>query len=127
MNSFLEWILVVLGLYVVLPRIKSFLDLVILVYKQSLPGKSLTVKGREDWALVTGCTSGIGEALALRLANEGFNLVLVSRSAERLKAMEQRIKALGRQTIVLQVDFLLQGCEEETFTRIVSEVASKGC
>ena len=38
------------------------------------------------WALVTGSTSGIGEAISHQLAAKGLNIVLVARKKDELEA-----------------------------------------
>jgi len=43
--------------------------------------------------LITGASQGIGEALAHSFAAEGCNLALVARSADKLNAIAQRIRA----------------------------------
>lgn len=45
-------------------------------------------------AVVTGASSGIGAATAVSLAGRGANVVLVGRSVERLKEVEDRARAL---------------------------------
>jgi NADP-dependent 3-hydroxy acid dehydrogenase YdfG len=53
-------------------------------------------------ALVTGASSGIGEATALALAEEGAAVALVARRIDRLEALASRIE--GVKTAVIQAD-----------------------
>jgi 17beta-estradiol 17-dehydrogenase / very-long-chain 3-oxoacyl-CoA reductase len=43
------------------------------------------------WAVITGCTDGIGKAYVDHLAQKGLNLVLISRNLEKLKEQEANL------------------------------------
>jgi 17beta-estradiol 17-dehydrogenase / very-long-chain 3-oxoacyl-CoA reductase len=66
----------------------------------------LNLKSYGQWAVVTGCTDGIGKAYAELLAKTGLNVVLISRSKEKL---EEQAKYLSQkysiQAKIIPADF----------------------
>lgn len=55
-------------------------------------------------ALVTGAGQGIGKAIALRLAKEGFSVAVVDYNEETAKQVAQQIVAMGSKAIALTAD-----------------------
>ena len=54
--------------------------------------------------LVTGASSGIGEATVRRLVEAGANSVLFARRADRLRAVAQQVDPTGKHTLVVAGD-----------------------
>jgi NADP-dependent 3-hydroxy acid dehydrogenase YdfG len=59
---------------------------------------------KEKVVVITGASSGIGEATALLLAERGAKVVLGARRAERLEALAARITAAGGEAVYAQTD-----------------------
>ena len=59
-------------------------------------------------ALVTGATSGIGRATALRFAAEGARIALVGRDAGTLGAVAEEVRARGVEAVEVQADVTVE-------------------
>ena len=59
-------------------------------------------------ALITGCTSGIGKALSVKFAQEGYNLILVARNEDKLKELSNHLS----QTFRIKSVFIAYGLEK---------------
>ena len=71
--------------------------------------------------MVTGASSGIGEALAERLGDAGAKVLLVARSAEKLEDIKQGIEARGGTAFVYPGDL----SDAEDTQRLISTVLAE--
>ncbi|CAG2114846.1 unnamed protein product [Medioppia subpectinata] len=75
--------------------------------------------GPHTWAVITGCTEGIGLAYAEQLAAKGYNLLLISRNDEKLQKVKSDIEVKNksaRKVRTLAIDFF--DTSDETYDKI---------
>ncbi len=72
-------------------------------------------------ALVTGASSGIGEATAIALAAEGAKVVVVARRRARLDALAQRIQQQGGTLLPIMADI----ADETQVREVVSQTQAQ--
>ena len=78
---------------------------------------------RKPTALITGASGGIGLELAKLFARDGYNLALVARSHDRLKAIAEELeRAHGIQVKYCTKDLAVTSTPDEIFQSIKSEM-----
>jgi NADP-dependent 3-hydroxy acid dehydrogenase YdfG len=73
-------------------------------------------------ALITGASSGIGEATALALAAQGAAVALAARRKERLEQLAKAITGAGGRTLVIETDVTDKAQAQAAVERTVAEL-----
>jgi NADP-dependent 3-hydroxy acid dehydrogenase YdfG len=73
-------------------------------------------------ALVTGASSGIGEATARTLAADGATVAMLARRGDRLRALADELRSDGTTTLVLEADIADRQQVEAAVERVVAEL-----
>src|SRR3954470_12370199 len=71
-------------------------------------------------ALVTGASAGVGRATTRRLAEEGYDVVLVARGREGLEGARLDVERLGRRALAIPADVADEAQVEEAAERAES-------
>uniref|UniRef100_A0A2K5MDJ8 17beta-estradiol 17-dehydrogenase n=1 Tax=Cercocebus atys TaxID=9531 RepID=A0A2K5MDJ8_CERAT len=107
MGDVLEQFFILTGLLVCLAclvKCMRFSRCILLNYWKVLPKPFLRSMGQ--WAVITGAGDGIGKAYSFELARRGLDVVLISRTLEKLEATATEIeRTTGRSVKIIQADF----------------------
>ncbi|KAL7885047.1 hypothetical protein AOLI_G00078170 [Acnodon oligacanthus] len=105
--ALIELIFTLIGVCVVLfycAKLAHVLMMLFLRVWYPLPENFFTSVGR--WAVITGASDGIGKAYAQELARRGLNIVIISRTKEKLDRLARDIEVkTGAAVITIATDF----------------------
>jgi 3-oxoacyl-[acyl-carrier protein] reductase len=69
-------------------------------------------------AIITGASTGIGKHISIKLAENNYNVILISRSKNKLVEVEKKIKSLGKSCQLIVGDI----SKESTIKNIFSQI-----
>ena len=77
--------------------LKVILNFLYLIYRHYIrkPHDIQKRYGKNSWVIITGATDGIGKGFAIEFAKLDFNILLVSRTEEKLKTVCEEIKSIN--------------------------------
>lgn len=70
---------------------------------------------KKEYALVTGGTSGIGYEIAKLLAKDGYNIVIIARSSDRLLEVSDELQEAGADVLLLDKDLFDPAAPREIY------------
>ncbi len=71
--------------------------------------------------IITGATTGIGKATAIRFAKEGYRVIITSRSQERGQSFAEELTSQGYQAVSYQVDVVKADEVKELIEDVVKQ------
>jgi NAD(P)-dependent dehydrogenase (short-subunit alcohol dehydrogenase family) len=90
--------------------------------QRNLPNRTKRMNlGSSKVALVTGAGTGIGRAVSLMLASQGYSVVLAGRRAQPLKQVSEEITQLGQRALAVITDVSDRDATQALFDRIRTE------
>ncbi|MEJ6735970.1 MAG: SDR family oxidoreductase [Flavobacteriales bacterium] len=78
---------------------------------------------KDKVVIVTGASSGIGEACAIAFANKGAKVVLAARNMEKLKEVEEKIRKIGAEVLSVKCDVSIK----EECKNLTEQTVAKFC
>jgi len=99
-------------------------------------------KNNNSWALVTGSSDGIGQAIAHELCSKGFNIILHGRNSSKLSAVQSNLSAsfpktqfrtfvadaaASTETMSAAIEALVASIKDLNLTVLVNNVGGTAC
>lgn len=82
------------------------------------------MKLKEKAAIVTGAGQGIGEGIALKLAQMGANIVIADLNPETATSVAEKVKGLGRKAMAIETDVTISASVNQMVQKVLDELGT---